>query len=167
MSLPIPTSVSDRQWDLLAPVFSTCPRTGQPCPQLSNQPAKPGPRPASDRACLDAAFYIILNRVPWLELPKQGYPSYSVCYKRYISWVENGTWESVYTTLLADLQSRTGVDLPAEVQAHHLRKKGGPVPPYRLPPAVTAHPDDLRVGLLFLCHLTAILEDDSRRLVTA
>jgi transposase len=181
----VPCILSDHQWQLVRQVLPPSPAN-----RSRGRPLVP------DRACLDGILYVIVNDIPWMFLPSDspapdlgvstpglgvpapdlgvptpdlgGYPPYSTCFRRFTTWVKNGTWDAVLSVLFTDLALRTGVDLWGEWSkwSASTLKHGRSArrhSPFRLPDAVCADESDKTVAMLFLRNLSALLEDNRRR----
>jgi transposase len=155
------TFISDDQWSLIAAVLSANP-TGHNLSHASRT------RPAvSDRLALEGILYIIIHQCPWNKLPA-AYPHYLVCYRRYITWVKNGVWEDILTTLIDDFHTRTGFDLYNDLLLESYGQSfNGSVPVIHIPEQARKDRYDCTVVILYLCNVLAMLADDASRHATA
>lgn len=88
-----PSSLTDAEWALLAPVFDNA-KTGRP-PKY--------PR----RDVLDGIFYILRSGAPWRMLPKD-FPPWKTVYETFKRWVDAGKMEKAYSILRAMWREREG-----------------------------------------------------------
>jgi len=139
-------NLTDEQWLLLQPIFPTRP------PRESNRG-----RPAcSDRAILDAIFWVRRTGSPWRELPID-YPSYLTCHRRELEWTSTGLMRRILSMLMDDLLHRGGLDVSLLIQDGLITAKKRGRRYY-----VSAHPDlvgtwQLSTALIFIApHLKRI-----------
>ncbi|WP_170116931.1 transposase, partial [Streptomyces albireticuli] len=102
-------------------------------PLLPPWPEKaPGPRPASDRLCLQGILYVLHNDIAWQLLPLElGFGSGQTCWRRLERWQRAGVFEQLHRIPLTGLNaagepdwSRTSAD-----RSHtRAKKKGKPIP---------------------------------------
>ena len=92
--------LTDVQWELLQPLVEP------------NTPRKRRGRPWSDtRQVLDGVLLILRTGEQWAELPKDKFPPYQTCHRRFQRWVREGTLVAVLRTLAEDLLARGQLDL--------------------------------------------------------
>ena len=92
--------LTDVQWELLQPLVE--PRT----------PRKRRGRPWRDtRQVLEGVLWILRTGAQWAELPKDKFPPYQTCHRRFQRWVREGTLVQVLRTLAEDLLARGQLDL--------------------------------------------------------
>jgi len=92
--------LTDVQWELLKPLVE--PRT----------PKKRRARPWRDtREVLEGTLWILRTGAQWSELPRDKFPPYQTCHRRFQSWVREGTLVTVLQTLAEDLLARGQLDL--------------------------------------------------------
>ena len=89
--------LTDEQWQQIVKV-------------LPQRPPTPGRPPVDDRPVLEAILHVIIHKIAWMDLPKS-FPPYATVFRRYNSWVKNGSWEQLLDTLYDDLYTRTGFNL--------------------------------------------------------
>ncbi|MBG0566624.1 IS5 family transposase [Actinoplanes aureus] len=108
--------VDDELWKLIEPV-------------LPAWPAKaPGPRPVSDRLCLQGILFVLHTGIGWEDLPQElGFGSGMTCWRRLQRWTEAGVFDQVHQILLAKLNAANRIDWSrAAMDASHIdAKKGG------------------------------------------
>ncbi|WUQ01488.1 IS5 family transposase [Streptomyces sp. NBC_00247] len=117
-----PWIVDDELWVLIEPLLP-------PWPERS-----PGPRPVSDRLCLQGILFVLYNDISWQLLPLElRFGSGQTCWRRLDRWQKAGVFDQLHRVLLAELNaageldwSRACVDGPTSA-----RKRGadtGPSP---------------------------------------
>src|ERR671913_633133 len=78
-------SLTDREWDLLAPLLPRRARTGRP--------------PKEHRTIIDALLWLAKTGAPWRDLPERFGPWRTVA-TRFYRWTRSGLWQR----LLAELR---------------------------------------------------------------
>jgi transposase len=92
--------LTDVQWELLKPLVE--PKT----------PRKRRGRPWRDtRQVLEGVLWILRTGAQWSELPKDKFPPYQTCHRRFQQWVRSGTLGKVLRCLAEDLLARGQLDL--------------------------------------------------------
>jgi transposase len=92
--------LSDAQWELLKPLVE--PRT----------PQKRRGRPWRDtRQVLEGVLWILRTGAQWSELPRDKFPPYQTCHRRFQQWVRMGTLVKLLRRLAEDLLARGQLDL--------------------------------------------------------
>jgi transposase len=92
--------LTDVQWGLLKPLVE--PKT----------PRKRRGRPWREtRQVLEGVLWILRTGAQWAELPKDKFPPYQTCHRRFQRWVREGTLVAVLRTLAEDLLARGQLDL--------------------------------------------------------
>ena len=88
------------QWELLKPLVE--PRT----------PKKRRGRPWRDtRQVLEGVLWILRTGAQWSELPRDKFPPYQTCHRRFQQWVRAGTLGKALRVLAEDLLARGQLDL--------------------------------------------------------
>jgi transposase len=83
--------LTDAQWAKIEPLLPRLPRTRR------------GGRPwIENRAVLDGIFWVLKTGARWRDLPAE-YPSPSTCWRRLGRWFDDGTWERLWRTFIAQL----------------------------------------------------------------
>lgn len=90
--------LSDEKWEWIAPLL----------PSVAPKPWGGRPRIA-DRACLEGILWILWTGAPWRALPAK-YPSASTCWRRLSDWEEDGTWERIWESFIAELDECGALD---------------------------------------------------------
>ncbi|MFB8296085.1 transposase, partial [Streptomyces bacillaris] len=88
----------------------------------------PGPRPVSDRLCLQGILFVLHNGIAWQLLPLElGFGSGQTCWRRLDRWQKAGVFDQLHQVLLAELNAAGELDWSrACVDGSHVRaKKGG------------------------------------------
>jgi transposase len=92
--------LTDAQWELLKPLVE--PRT----------PKKRRGRPWRDtRQVLEGVLWILRTGAQWSELPRDKFPPYQTCHRRFQQWVRAGTLVKALRVLAEDLLARGQLDL--------------------------------------------------------
>lgn len=79
--------ITDRQWELIAPLLPPQPRTGRPR--------------ADDRQTLNGILQVLNSGLRWSEVPRQfGAPS--TCFTRLKAWQKRGVWDNIREILACD-----------------------------------------------------------------
>lgn len=108
--------LTDTQWALVEPLL----------PEAKSGVGKRGRPACPARLVLEGILWIGRTGAPWADLPHR-FPSYQTCHRRFQQWVEDGTMESVVTTLRRDLCERGGIeDVEGFIDGTYVpAKKGG------------------------------------------
>ncbi|MFF2140746.1 IS5 family transposase [Streptomyces sp. NPDC058193] len=87
----------------------------------------PGPRPVSDRLCLQGILFVLYNDIAWqLLLLELGFGSGQTCWRRLERWQEAGVFDQLHRVLLSELNAAGELDWSrACVDGPHAREKGG------------------------------------------
>lgn len=113
-----PSSLTDAEWELLAPVFDP------------DGPARRGrPRKHEPRTLLDAIFYVVRTGCAWRMLPAD-FPPWETAYAAFRAWGRQGRFERMHRDLHARWRERLGRDIePSAViidsQSAKTTEKGG------------------------------------------
>ena len=92
--------LTDAQWEVLKPLVE--PKT----------PSSRRGRPWADtRSVLEGVLWILRTGAQWAELPREKFPPYQTCHRRFQQWVREGTLVQVLRTLAEDLLARGQLDL--------------------------------------------------------
>jgi transposase len=91
---PYPTDLSDKEWDLIAPLVPE---------------AKPGGRPEKypKREILNGIFYIVRGGCAWRLLPHD-FPPWQIVYHYFWVWRQDGTWQVMHDLLRGDVRMAAG-----------------------------------------------------------
>ncbi|WP_385625516.1 IS5 family transposase (plasmid) [Streptomyces sp. P8-A8] len=117
-----PWIVDDELWALIEPLLP-------PWPERS-----PGPRPVSDRLCLQGILFVLYNDIAWQLLPvEMGFGSGQTCWRRLDRWQKAGVFDQLHRVLLARLNAAGKLDWSRACVdgSHSARKRGsdtGPSP---------------------------------------
>ena len=76
-------------------------------PLLPRPPKHPrgGRPPAANRRVLEGILWILRSGARWQDLPSE-FPSPATCWRRLRRWEEQGVWERVWRTFMAELNER-------------------------------------------------------------
>ena len=88
------SDVDDATWDLIAPI-------------LAQEGGRGRPRVHADRVIYNAILYILRGGIQWRLLPPP-FPSWKSVYTRFRRWADAGIWETLTTTLRAELRIELG-----------------------------------------------------------
>jgi len=92
--------LTDVQWEVLRPLVE--PTT----------PSQRRGRPWADtRSVLEGVLWILRTGAQWAELPRDKFPPYQTCHRRFQQWVGEGTLVKVLRLLAEDLLARGQLDL--------------------------------------------------------
>ncbi|MFG3532875.1 transposase [Streptomyces sp. NPDC047917] len=138
-----PWIVDDELWVLIEPLLP-------PRPERS-----PGPRPVSDRLCLQGILFVLYNDMAWQLLPPElGFGSGQTCWRRLDRWQKAGVFDRLHQVLLAELNAAGELDCNQTLALVDgvLPVAGRPGRPRRRPEALlgdkgydsNAHSDELR-----------------------
>jgi transposase len=111
-------AIVDELWQRLAPLI----------PQRQRRFRYPGRLARDDRAALAGILFVARTGIAWQQLPTAAFGiSGSTCWRRLAAWQEQGVWQRLHETLLAELRAVGALDLAhAVVDSSHLRAlKGG------------------------------------------
>jgi transposase len=93
--------LTDEQWFIIQLLI----------PDLPRRPDGKG-RPWKDaRDIMDGILWILRTGAPWHDMPKERYPPYQTCHRRFQQWVRTGIFEKILQALATDLHDRGGIDL--------------------------------------------------------
>jgi transposase len=98
-----PWVVSEELWRRVEPLL--------PARDAGPADGRAGRRTLDDRMVLCGVLYVLLNGVPWTELPRDlGYGSGMTCWRRLRAWNEAGAWTPVRAVLERELPAGGRVD---------------------------------------------------------
>jgi transposase/quinol monooxygenase YgiN len=80
--------LSEAQWACIRPLLPASKKTGRPR--------------ANDRRTLEGILYVLRTGCRWHDLPA-AYGSPVTCWRRFVQWEADGTWEQVWRALLETL----------------------------------------------------------------
>jgi transposase len=110
--------IVDGLWERLAPLI----------PARTRRFRYPGRLARDDRAALAGILFVLRTGIAWQQLPTAAFGvSGSTCWRRLADWHDQGVWQRLHETLLAELRAAGALDLAhAVVDSSHLRAlKGG------------------------------------------
>jgi transposase len=132
--------LTEAQWGVLKPLVQ--PKT----------PSKRRGRPWADtRRVLEGVLWILRTGAQWAELPKDKFPPYQTCHRRFQQWVGEGTLVQVLQALAEDLLARGQLDLAETfIDATFAGAKKGAVGLVQHAAAKGARSWQLRTAMVFL-----------------
>ena len=92
--------LTDAQWEVLKPLVE--PKT------FGSRRGRPW---ADTRSVLEGVLWILRTGAQWAELPRDKFPPYQTCHRRFQQWVGEGTLVEVLRGLAKDLLARGQLDL--------------------------------------------------------
>jgi transposase len=91
--------LTDEHWSRIEPLV----------PPMKWKPGSRGKRPAPDRDCMDAIFYILRTGMQWKALPRE-YGAASTVHDRFQYWREKGLFEVLWMEALGEFDVRVGIE---------------------------------------------------------
>lgn len=92
--------LTDAQWEVLEPLLA--PKT----------PSKRRGRPWADtRDVFEGVLWILRTGAQWAELPRDKFPPYQTCHRRFQQWAGAGTLGKALRALAEDLLARGQLDM--------------------------------------------------------
>ena len=100
-------SLTDAQWARIEPL-------------LPDRTPKRGGRWRDHRQVLDAIAFKYRTGTPWMDLPER-FGSWKGAHNRLRKWAADGTWEKVFTALLAQADAESDLDWVVAVDSPIVR----------------------------------------------
>jgi transposase len=94
--------LTDEQWAIIQPLIPN------PTKRLDG---KGRPWKDARRDVMNGILWILRTGAPWYDMPKERYPPYQTCHRRFQQWVRTGVFEKILQALSTDLRKRGGIDL--------------------------------------------------------
>jgi transposase len=94
--------VTDSEWEFLSKHLTHLPSRAA---HSKGRPRTP------DRALFDGILWVLATGSRWRDLPKRSYPAKSSCYRRFVQWCRDGSWQSIQKTLVRMLGVQGKIDL--------------------------------------------------------
>jgi len=91
--------LTDEHWSRIEPLV----------PPMKWKPGSRGTQPVSDRACMDAIFFILRTRMQWKALPRE-YAASSTMHDRFQFWREKGLFEVAWMEALREFDAKVGIE---------------------------------------------------------
>ena len=95
MATATPTELTDKQWELIEPLLPKKAWTGRPR--------------AEDRKTLNGILWVLRTGARWADMPRK-YGAPSTAHVRLQTWQREGVWESIWRTLLSNLDEKGQLD---------------------------------------------------------
>jgi transposase len=124
-------SLTDVQWAWIEPL-------------LPDRTPKRGGRWRDHRQVIDAVAWKYRTGSPWMDLPAE-LGSWKGAHNRLRMWAADGTWERVFTTLLAQADTESDLDWVAAVHSSLARRRStqlGPIKDKSQPASRTVMPSN-------------------------
>src|SRR5690554_4851592 len=93
MRTKYPSSLTDRQWQIISPLLP--------------KPARRGRKPIDRRWILDAILYVLRTGCQWRQLPSD-FPKWKSVYTVFRRWRQNGVWQQVHDALREKVRKAAG-----------------------------------------------------------
>jgi transposase len=98
-----PSSLTDAEWKLIAPLV--------PGPKLLGRPPR-----YSKRAILDAIFYVVRGGIAWRLLPHD-LPPWRIVYYYFMTWRRDGLWLQIHDALRDRVRLQSGKKKPRPLRS--------------------------------------------------
>ena len=95
MATATPTELTEKQWELIAPLLPKRAWTGRPR--------------AEDRKTINGILWVLRTGARWADMPRK-YGAPSTAHVRLQTWQKEGVWESIWRTLLSNLDEKGKLD---------------------------------------------------------
>ncbi|QFU99847.1 hypothetical protein KDY119_03383 [Luteimicrobium xylanilyticum] len=96
--------LTDEQWERIAPFM---PKAGPK-----------GGRPHADhRVVMEGIIYRYRTGIPWRDLPRETFGPYQTVWKRHHRFVVDGTWDQIWSALLAQADADGQIDWEVAVDS--------------------------------------------------
>lgn len=96
--------LSDAQWERIAAFMPA--------------PGAKGGRPYADhRTVLEGIVYRYRTGIPWRDLPRDPFGPWQTVWKRHDRFVKDGTWDRIWSALLAEADAAGEIDWEVSVDA--------------------------------------------------
>ncbi len=92
--------LTDEQWSVIEPLF----------PAGKSGAGNRGRPRRGNREVLEGILWVLRTGARWKDLPPE-FPPYQTCHRRFGEWVAGKVLDSALKALVADMESRGGIDL--------------------------------------------------------
>lgn len=96
--------LTDEQWERIAPLM---PRVG----------AKVGRPHADHRTVMEGIVYRYRTGIPWRDLPREPFGPWQTVWKRHHRFTIDGTWDQIWSALLAEADAAGQIDWEVSVDS--------------------------------------------------
>lgn len=94
---PLPSDLTDKEWNMLEPLIPPKAREGRPR--------------ADDRKTINGILYVLHTGCRWADIPPEHYGSGKTCWYRFKQWRESGLWNAIAGILLMELNRHRKLNL--------------------------------------------------------
>ena len=92
--------LSNQQWEAVAPLI----------PKPAKKDRRGRPR-RNGREILNGMLWVLRTGAPWKDLPRDTYPPYQTCHRRFQEWSRDGTFVRLLRAIAEDMQRRGKLSL--------------------------------------------------------
>jgi transposase len=132
--------LTDAQWAVIEGLL----------PDGKSGPGKKGRPRRGNREVLEGILWVLRTGARWRDLPPN-FPAYQTCHRRFGQWSREKALEGVLRALVADMESRGGIDLSeAFIDGTFAGAKRGAVALVQQSAARGARSWQLRTAMVFL-----------------
>ena len=95
---------TDEQWERIEPL-------------LPSNAGRQGHAFRDNRRVVEGIIYRYRAGIPWRDLPREEFGPWQTVWKRHVRYAEDGTWDRVLQTILADADAAGMIDWDVSVDA--------------------------------------------------
>jgi transposase len=93
--------LTDEQWAIIQPLIPDFPKR-------SDRKGRPW---RDSREVMNGILWILRTGAAWQDMPKDRYPPFQTCHRRFQQWVRSGSFVKILQALATDLRERGKIDL--------------------------------------------------------
>lgn len=93
---PLPSDLTDKEWELLEPLLPPKASTGRPR--------------SDDRKTVNGILYVLSTGCRWRDLSPERYGSGKTCWYRFKQWRDLGLWSTIAGVLLMQLNRKRKIN---------------------------------------------------------